>query len=157
MTSQISRLRPAHHLDHGMGQDTRVPEHLQRVLVAAGRKQASSRANRLLIWISKIKPRCKSSIPRGSAFLNLFVKGCLSRFGRDCTNRRVYPSWSVTSLSAGVDRLTFSLPMVWMTSSGGVPRSSVILYVQHCLSILHDDTPHLMKGENDDGKTHMEN
>ncbi|KAJ1938896.1 hypothetical protein EC988_007455, partial [Linderina pennispora] len=46
----------------------------------------------------------------GSMVRNRSLNGTGSRCGSDCTNRSV-----------------FSLPMVWMTSSGGVPSSSVMI------------------------------
>lgn len=70
----------------------------------------------------------RGSLPHGSAFLNLSFKGCLSRFGKDWTNLSVYILGQPTArLKVINDSLTFSLAMVWITSSGGVPSSSVMI------------------------------
>lgn len=53
-----------------------------------------------------------------------------SRLGRDWTNRNVCEqekSQFCHMESHDEGRLTFSLQMVWMTSSGGVPNNSVMM------------------------------
>ena len=70
-------------------------------------------------------------IPCGSAFLNLFFNGCRSRFGRDCTNLSVCKkpiiSTTATRFRILFVILTFSLQIVEITSSGGVPNNSVMI------------------------------
>ncbi len=54
------------------------------------------------------------------------VKGIFSRFGRLWTKRSVYKHMSL-QVRIRHDMLTFSLAMVCMTSSGGVPSNSVMI------------------------------
>lgn len=73
-----------------------------------------------------------SHIPDGSAFLNLFLRGCRSRLGSDLTNRRVCHVFARISIFHNKDgmsssRHTFSLAIVLITSSGGVPNNSVMM------------------------------
>lgn len=66
-------------------------------------------------------------LPAGSAFLNLLLKGRRSRFGNDCTKRNVYKTLGKPPMHTQWEFLTFSLQIVWITSSGGVPNNSVII------------------------------
>jgi len=61
----------------------------------------------------------------GSALGNLVWNGTFSLFGKDWTNRRV---WLLAkTLVSHVEVRTFSEAMVWITSAGGVPSSSVMM------------------------------
>lgn len=77
--------------------------------------------------ISRIHGLDGRLLPRGSAFLNLLLNGCRSRFGNDWTKRRVWEGCQPPPGSPDVESITFSLPMVCITSSGGVPKSSVMM------------------------------
>ena len=96
MTNRISPPLQAHRLDHGKELGTHVPERLRLELVVEDRKLAFSRVNRWLLLVSKCDYDRWVTIPRGSAFLNLFDRGCRSRFGSDCTKRRVCVKLSAT-------------------------------------------------------------
>ena len=69
--------------------------------------------------------------PSGSAFVKRFLSGCRSRLGNDCTNLNVYRGRKRPrrrrKTGVGDSARTFSLQMVWSTSSGGLPKSSVMM------------------------------
>ena len=80
-------------------------ERLPPVLVVGDRRLASSQVDRWLSLVSICGFDRPDTIPRGSAFLNLFDRGCRSRFGSDCTKRRV---WVQLSAVKGAFRMDMS-------------------------------------------------